>query len=193
MPVRDALRRLATDELVEVSPRSSTRVTHISPERVQEMAEIRSCLEALAARLAVSHLTPRDIAQLKRFQQRLDLAAVQDRPEEWHRWNQEFHLFIFRKCGNGLLRRMAQDLFEQNFRHFTGRVVTQAGFRQRRSKEHQRILRAILRRDADATAAAWGDHVRQSEKEVVEYLRFLMSQTPASNDGKPPGRRSGRI
>ena len=167
MPVRDALRRLATDELVEVSPRSSTRVTHISPEGVQEMAEIRSCVEALAARLAVSHLTPADIERLKRlpaetgFGRRSRIA-----PRSGISWNQEFHLLIFRKCGNSLLRRMAQDLWEQNLRHFTGRAVTQAGFRQRRSKEHRRILRAILRRDPEATEAAWRDHVHQSEMEV---------------------------
>jgi DNA-binding GntR family transcriptional regulator len=183
MPVRDALRRLATDELVDVAPRSSTRVTQISLERVQEVIEVRCCLEALAARLAVAQLTPSDVERLKRFQKRLDLAAVQDRPEEWHRWNQEFHLLILRKCGNTLLQRMTQDLLERSFRHSTGRAVTQAGFRDRRSKEHRRILRAILRRDPDATEAAWRDHLLQSGIETVDYLRTL-TPSATTTDGK---------
>jgi DNA-binding GntR family transcriptional regulator len=193
MPVRDALRRLATDELVEVSPRSSTRVTQVSPEGVQEMSEVRSCVESRAAALAVAHLTPADNERLKSCLKKLEDAASQDRPEEWIKWNRQFHLLMYGKCGNTLLRRMAQDLWERNLRQFTGRAVTQAGFRRRRSKEHRRILRAILRRDPEATEAAWRHHVYQSGMESAEYLRRLMSQTPASNDGKPPGRRSGRI
>ncbi len=192
MPVRDALRRLATDELVDVAPRSSTRVMQISLERVQEMFEVRSCLEALAARLAVAHLTSADIEGLKRFQKRLDVAASQDRPEEWHHWNQEVHLLIFRKCGNSLLQRMAQDLWERNFRHFTGRAVTQAGFRQRRSTEHRRIFRAMLRRDPDATEAAWRNHVRQAEVEAVEYLRSLTFKASASRNKTGPAHLARR-
>lgn len=192
MPVRDALRRLAADELVDVTPRSSTRVTQISPERVQEMAEIRSCLEALAARLAVSHLTRADIQRLKRMLEKLEWAASRDRPEEWHHWNQEVHLLIFRKCGNSLLQRMAQDLWERNFQLFTGRAVTQAGFRQRRSPEHRRIFRAILRRDPDATEAAWRNHVRQAEMEAVEYLRSLTPKASESRSETRPARSSRR-
>ncbi|MBI4574463.1 MAG: GntR family transcriptional regulator [candidate division NC10 bacterium] len=193
MPVRDALRRLATDELVDVAPRSSTRVARVSPERVKEMFEVRSGLEALAARLAVPHLTAADIAYLEKLPEKLDCAAAANRAEEWHRLNQELHLLIFRKCGNSLLQRMTQDLWERNLRHFTGRAVTQAKFRRRRSKEHRRIVSGLMRRDPDEVEAAWRDHVWQSGIETVEYLRTLAPKAAAASAEKPPRRLARRV
>lgn len=192
MPVRDAVRRLATEELVEVAPRSSTRVARVSPERVKEIFEVRSRLEALAARLAVQHLGPAELASLEKLPRKLDRAAAANRAEDWHRLNEELHLLIFRKCGNSLLRRLTQDLWERNFRHFTGRAATQAKFRLRRSKEHRRIVDALMRRDPDEVEAAWRDHVWQSGIETEEYLRSLAAKTVARDDGKRAG-ASGRV
>ena len=174
MPVRDALRRLATEELVEVAPRSSTRVAQISLDTIREMFEVRTYLEPLAGRLAVAHLTSADLERLQRYQDKLEKATSQHHPEEWHRWNQEFHLFIFRKCGNHLLRRMTESLWNRNFRHLTGRVVTQADFRERRAKEHRQMLQAFRRRDADAVEAAYRRHMVQSGIATMQFLRTLV-------------------
>jgi DNA-binding GntR family transcriptional regulator len=193
MPVRDALQRLATEEWVEVAPRSSTRVAQISPERVQELNEARSRIEALAARLAIPHLTPEDLTYLKKMPDKLDRAAAAGHVEEWYGLNQELHLLIFQRCGNSLVRRMAQDLWDKNFRHFTGRVVRQAKFRQRRSKEHRRIVSALIRRDPDGAEAAWRDHVWRSGIETVEYLRSLTLKAEAANDGEQLRRLSRRV
>jgi DNA-binding GntR family transcriptional regulator len=108
MPVREALLRLSVDEWVEVAPRSSTRVTNVSLERVREICEMRNSLESRAARLAVARMSPTDIERLKRWLKKMDAAAAANRPEEWHRWNQEFHAMIFGKCDNSLLERIAQ-------------------------------------------------------------------------------------
>ena len=173
MPVRDALQRLASEELVEIRPRSSTRVAQISPETIQELYLLRRHLEPLAARLAFPHLTRVDIRRLKGLLQKLEVAARKDDPEEWHRWNQEFHFLIFRRSGNLQLERVAQSLWDRQFLHFAARAVTQAKFRDRRAIEHRRIVQAIAKGDADATEAAWRDHLVQSEAEAVEHLRQL--------------------
>ena len=192
MPVRDALQRLAAEELVEVAPRSSTRVARLSPERVRETFEIRSRLEAFAARLSVPHLTASDLTFLKKLPEKLDAAAAANHAEEWARLNQELHLLVFRKCGNSLLHRMTQDLWERNLRHFTGRAATQARFRRRRSEEHRRIVSALLRRDPDEVETAWRDHVWQSGIETVEFLGSLATRAGGSGNDDRGGRLSGR-
>ncbi len=186
MPVRDALRRLATEELVEVSPRSSTRVAQISLDTIREMFEVRTYLEPLAGRLAAAHFTAADLDRLERFQGNLERATSQHHPEEWHRWNQEFHLFIFRKCGNQLLRRMAETLWNRNFRHLTGRVVTQADFRERRAKEHRQIIRAFRRRDADAVEVAYRHHMVESGVATMQFLRTLVPKGTAPRPRRQP-------
>jgi len=179
MPVRDALRRLASEELVEIHPRSSTRVAQISPDTIQELYLIRRHLEPLAARLAVSRMTRADIRRLKTLLQKLEGAARDDDPEEWHRWNQEFHFLIFRRSGNAQLERVAQSLWDRQFLHFAARAVTQSKFRDRRAVEHRTIVRAIMKGDADTTEEAWRDHLAQSETEAVEHLRQLMPRIAA--------------
>ena len=173
MPVREALLRLALEELVEVSPRSSTRVTRISLERVREICEMRNYLEPLAARLAVPHLTPTDLTRIRTWLTKMDAAAAADRPEEWHRWNQELHALMFRKCGNSFLTRVAQEMWERNFRHFTAGAVAKPGFRTRRGVEHRRILKALEQGDPDAAEAAWRIHTTCSGIETLEYLHGL--------------------
>lgn len=173
MPVREALLRLALEELIEVAPRSSTRVTSISLDRVREICEMRNYLEPLAARLAIPHLTPTDIKRIRQWLKRMDVAAAKNRPEDWHRWNQELHALMFRKCGNSFLERVAQDMWERNFRHFTAGAVAKPGFRTRRGMEHRRILKAIEKGDPEATEEAWRDHTTQSGIETLEYLHTL--------------------
>ena len=84
MPVHDAIRRLEAEELVEVTPRSSTRVSLVSPEAVREITEVRSRLEALAARLAVPNLRSADVRRLRELLRRMREAAIRNDPEAWH-------------------------------------------------------------------------------------------------------------
>ncbi len=191
MPVREALLRLALEELVEVSPRSSTRVARISLDRVREICEMRNYLEPLAARLAVPHLTPTDLGRIRSWLRKMDAAAAADRPEEWHRWNQELHALMFRKCGNSFLTRVAQEMWEKNFRHFTAGAVAKPGFRSRRGVEHRRILKAIEKGDPEGTEAAWRTHTTQSGIETLQYLRALSAE--AMEPHRARGRRRDRV
>ncbi len=64
-PVREAMRRLAQDELVELLPRRGIRVKQLSRNDAIEIYEIRSELEALAARRAATKMTAQDIKALE--------------------------------------------------------------------------------------------------------------------------------
>ena len=179
MPVRDAIRRLEAEELVEVTPRSSTRVSLVSPEAVREIAEVRSRLEALAARLAVPNLRSADIRRLRELLRTMQEAAGRNDPEAWHQANAEFHRVVIHQSGNRLLTRMTDGLWDRSIRHFSARVLSQAHFRRLRHREHQRILQAIVRRDADEVEHVWRDHVYQSGLETVAYLRSVAMSSAA--------------
>ena len=173
MPVRDAIRRLEAEELVEVTPRSSTRVSLVSPEAVREIAEVRSRLEALAARQAVANLRAADIRRLRELLRAMQGAATRNDPEAWHQGNAEFHRVVVHQSGNRLLIRMIDGLWDRSIRHFSARVLSQAHFRRLRHREHQRIVQAIVSRDADEVEHVWRDHVYQSGLETVDYLRSV--------------------
>jgi DNA-binding GntR family transcriptional regulator len=187
MPVRDAIRRLEAEELVEVTPRSSTRVSLVSPEAVREIAEVRSRLEALAARLAVPNLRAADIRRLRELLRTMQGAATRNDPEAWHQANAEFHRVVIHQSGNRLLIRMTDGLWDRSIRHFSARVLSQAHFRRLRHKEHQRIVQAIVNRDPDEVEQVWREHVYQSGLETVDYLRALAMSTV------PPATRRGLV
>lgn len=192
MPVRDAIRRLEAEELVEVTPRSSTRVSLVSPEAVREIAEVRSRLEALAARLAVPNLTTADIKRLRELLRIMQGAATRSDPEAWHQGNAEFHRVVVHRSGNRLLTRMIDGLWDRSIRHFSARVLSQAHFRRLRHQEHQRIMQAIVNRDPDDLEQIWREHVYQSGLETVDYLRSVALGTVAVRRPSPRATTSGR-
>jgi DNA-binding GntR family transcriptional regulator len=177
MPVRDAIRRLEHEDLVEVTPRSATRVSLVSPDAVREIAEVRSRLEALAARLAVPNLTSADVKRLRELLRAMQGAATRNDPEAWHQGNAEFHRVVIHRSGSRLLTRMTDGLWDRSIRHFSARVLSQAHFRRLRHKEHQRIVQAIVNRDPDEVEHRWREHVYQSGLETVDYLRSLAMNT----------------
>lgn len=180
MPVRDAIRRLEAEELVEVTPRSSTRVSLVSPDAVREIAEVRSRLEALAARLAVPNLTSADVKRLRELLRTMQGAAARNDPEAWHLANAEFHRVVIHRSGNRLLTRMTDGLWDRSIRHFSARVLSQAHFRRLRHQEHQRIVQAIVSRDPDEVEHVWRDHVYRSGLETVDYLRAVALSAAAA-------------
>lgn len=188
MPVRDAIRRLEAEELVEVTPRSSTRVSMVSPDAVREIAEVRSRLEALAARLALPNLTSADVKRLRELLRTMHGAATRNDPEAWHQGNAEFHRVVIHRSGNRLLTRMTDGLWDRSIRHFSARVLSQAQFRRVRHQEHQRILQAIVNRDPDEVEQVWRDHVYRSGLETVDYLRSVAMSAVAFAVRRPvPG------
>jgi len=80
-PVREALRVLESEGLVEISPRRGASVTSVSEEEAQEIVEVRAALEGLCARLAARRCTPAMKAEIKEVLDRGErAAAVNDAP-----------------------------------------------------------------------------------------------------------------
>ena len=72
MPVREALRQLASEGLVVIRPNRGVAVTQLTPEDVLEIFEMRAALEGLAARLARPHLDEAAFQDLEHILQRMD-------------------------------------------------------------------------------------------------------------------------
>ncbi|MBT2710636.1 GntR family transcriptional regulator [Pseudomonas sp. ISL-84] len=76
-PVREALKRLEDEGLVESTPGSSTRVTPLNDEEASHAFTVAAVLHALGTRLAVPQLTERDFEQLETANEELEIALKQ--------------------------------------------------------------------------------------------------------------------
>lgn len=112
-PVREALRALAADGLVEVVRNRGARVRSWTDEQIAEMYLLRALLEGHGARLASLNAAPEDIERLRRVQEELE-ATLRDRPEGYldrvADLNAEFHGLVLAMANSPLLSGFVETL-----------------------------------------------------------------------------------
>ena len=151
IPVREALRMLERDGLVETAPYRGARVTTLTAKEVEETYFIRSHLESIATGLAAERITGAELADLDRLMDRMRAAVdAQDGPR-FSDLNLEFHRTIVASCGNDMLRELTMDIWRRHsgFQRVFRMVPERLGISQR---EHEGIMSAL--RDHDAERAS---------------------------------------
>ncbi len=170
MPVREALRDLEAEGLVTSFPHRGTMVTKLSADELQDIYDIRVTLEEMATRLAVPHLTEATLAELTSLVEQL--ADHQGHVATQVKLNHEFHLTLYAASGRSHLcelNRMLR-LRTQHYLHLFTVEVESENFSQTQG-EHQAILEACERGDAEQAAAIMRHHVAQVGDALVRYAR----------------------
>jgi DNA-binding GntR family transcriptional regulator len=174
-PVREALRRLAVEGLVDFTPRQGATVARISLQSARELFEYRMILEPAAIRL-VTPLVAGDArlrAKFSAFDRQLTRWRSQppsaERTRKFYQFTEEFDETIASATPNTLLSRGILDL-----RPHTVRLRTLAHAAPERMEvslvEHQRMCRALLDGDPDAAAAACREHLTQTVHTIFDAL-----------------------
>ncbi|MBS1158469.1 MAG: GntR family transcriptional regulator [Proteobacteria bacterium] len=109
-PLREALKVLASEGLVELKPRRGCYVTEISRQDLDDIFPLIALLEGRCAAEAVNRAKASDIATLKAIHERLEAAAREGRIDAFFEANQEFHRQIQELSGNRWLLTVIQDL-----------------------------------------------------------------------------------
>jgi len=178
-PLREALRRLEEQQLVERNPYRGMRVTELSPGKVGELYEIREELEALACRRAADRMTPGEIEALKVAlnQERKairDLALGRRPGQPSVLGTLSLHALIARISDNRELTKILDSAIWRLLRADYWRRVRQHPEALRAShQEHIAIVRALVERDGDLTALIMRRHIRNTmrrrdEPQVVD-------------------------
>ena len=145
MPVREALKRLEDEGLVETVPSLETRVAPVRPEQAAQAFPVIAALHALAARLGVPALTDDDVAEMERLDgERAAALAARDVVAAIAA-DDAFHGVVLRRSGNLELARALARLMPHVRRldvlHFS--ALADADF----ESDHDAILAACRRRD----------------------------------------------
>jgi DNA-binding GntR family transcriptional regulator len=156
-PVREALRRLEHDKLLETGDRG-LRVRQPSPDEVVQVYDARILLEGAAAEQAARMRGAADLALLDGLLAR-DLALEDPSPQLRTDTNLEFHQAVWRATHNPVLIDLLQRL-NVHLIHTPTTTLATPGRWQQALAEHRRLVTAI--RDGDATSAAETarDHMR---------------------------------
>ncbi|MEU5031041.1 GntR family transcriptional regulator [Streptomyces milbemycinicus] len=189
-PVREAIRRLAAEGLVDFVPGEVARVATISLGGVRALFEIRMLLEPRAAALVATSgaadervLAPFHelLARLDEFEESFRLldAAGQTRGyQNFYGLAERYDQAVIDACRNPYLARTIRDLRSQTVRL---RHLSHSGPRRMLTslEEHRAMLKAIAHGDAQAAESASRHHLAQTLQALIDSL--------ASGEGAAPG------
>jgi DNA-binding GntR family transcriptional regulator len=163
-PVREALRRLESEGMLEPRGGRGTVVREILREEVDCVFEIREALESLAARRASRHMNARDYAELERLVERM--RAHVDDADEMERLDTTFHDRILAHADGVRLKRMLGDL-RAEILPWRAIALAVAERRAGTVDEHAAMLVAMKARDEPAIAAATSRHIANTHAAVI--------------------------
>jgi DNA-binding GntR family transcriptional regulator len=163
-PVREAIRNLIRDGLVEVIPRSKTRVCMLSEADVNEIFDLRVALESLAARLSADRIPEKQRQQLNHLHSLAEAALKHDDSRPALEFDRDMHRTILENCGNARLISMMNTIndFVTLFRNLNARTPAHRGFNYR----HREIMRALMREDGPAAAKAIEEHILMAKEQT---------------------------
>lgn len=172
-PIREALVRLADDRLVEIVPQLGTFVSHISESAVADAQFIREALECAAIRLAAERAGRDDIAALDGIVSRQrEVSAVPDF-DRFFVLDEEFHGALVTLSGRGVAWSLAQRA-NGHLDRVRRLSLPQPRYLTEMVAEHELIVDALRRADADAAELALRHHLRM----VLSGLAAIRDEHP---------------
>ncbi|WP_076997514.1 GntR family transcriptional regulator [Variovorax sp. KK3] len=173
-PVLQALRLLKKDGLIEDAPGRGVQVAQLDPAWVGQVYEVRSALDALAARLAAKARHAIDPALIERGRiaaEGSDLKAIIDA-------DLAFHNAVYDASGNPLIAESA-NRYWMHLRRVMGAVHRTAKRRATIWDEHQAIADAIAQGDAERAVRLSDQHISRARTNVVAQLGELLGSQKA--------------
>ena len=146
-PVREALRQLEQEGLVEIYPNRGAYVKGITYKDVEDIFRIRARLEGLCAEMAVSSITQEQLDKLEEIILLSKFYEEKKDMEHLLKMDSQFHEILFESCGSKMLEHQLKD-----YHQYVQKARLHSLKRQERAKkstqEHEGILLAIKEKDA---------------------------------------------
>jgi len=166
-PVREALRILQAEGLVQLDPHRGVQIFEPTPEDLTDIYDIRGVLEVLAIAGAVSRIDNGTFTKLGEMIDAMD--SVQD-PSEWLKLNRAFHFTIYEASGRTRLLELISNL-EILSSGYVRMIVPSTLDSGRARVQHQLILDACQAGDVDGAQQATRDHLHSTVEAILERTR----------------------
>lgn len=183
-PVREALRRLEVEGLVEVLPHRGARVPDWTPEDLEEIYDLRMLLESAAARRAATRVAAADVDRMDELCRLMEAAVEPGAGQDLDRvaeLNAEFHDIVRAAASSGRLVSMLNAVVQLPLVMRTFHRYSPADLA--RSSAHHRELAAALR----ARDGTWAESVMRAHVLAAKAVLLRAARTP--DDRNDPGNR----
>jgi DNA-binding GntR family transcriptional regulator len=164
--VREALRLLADEGVVQIAPRRGAIVASLSPEEVEEIVELRIALESLLLERAIPRLGEEDFAAAEKIIRRLDKTRTMN---DQLTLNIEFHGCLYAKAGRP--RALAlYDRLRLSFEPYLRLLWARSDYKSHSQTDHRKILALCKERNAKSAQSVLAEHITKTGKEILQLL-----------------------
>ncbi len=166
-PVREAFRQLELEGLIRIVPNKGAYVTGITAKDVKDIYMIRSKLEGLAARWAVSHISEDQMSEMEENIYLTEFHASKGHLDQIATLDNRFHEILYEACGSKMLEHQLREYHEyvQKVRRKTlsenKRSLASTG-------EHKLIMEAIKSGDENQAEKMANKHIENAYKNMVK-------------------------
>jgi DNA-binding GntR family transcriptional regulator len=169
-PIREAIRLLELEGLVETTAKKGAAVLGISKKDVEDIFAIRQLIEGLAGRWAALHLAPEETKELQKIFDLMEFYALKNDVEELTELDNKFHHIIYEASGSKILKLTLSNLHEyvQMARLESLKIHDRLPHT---LEEHRAILDAFLARDPEAAEKALAFHAKMAYSNIIDHAQ----------------------
>jgi DNA-binding GntR family transcriptional regulator len=167
MPIREALRQLEAQALIDFFPHRGAVVTEVSAGDAADHYAIRAAIEPAALRLSVPHLTSDDLTRATALVEEMDAEAGQSRLGEL---NRRFHLTLYSRAGRPRLLALVDQHLNAADRYLRFHLAA-LGRQHLSQEEHRALIDACTLRNADAACAILATHIQAADRNLQAFLK----------------------
>jgi DNA-binding GntR family transcriptional regulator len=167
IPIREALRTLEGEGLIQFHPNYGALVAAVTEGEIRDIYETRAALEAVTALRSIANVGPAVIARMKAA---LNEMKKTSDPERWVRLNDEFHLVLYQVGGRPRLLSMIAMTRNLVAACIRTSVMSREN-RQIFDGQHAAILRAVEKRDSADLRKQLREHLARSCDLIIESLK----------------------
>jgi DNA-binding GntR family transcriptional regulator len=165
-PLREAVRRLAAEGLVDITHNRGARVKRLDHTEVLSLYEVREVMEGLAARLAAERASTAERKAIKASFDEMAKALAANNVRGYIALNSSFHSLIMKAAGNAPLEaaitRLQTPVLRLQFESMMTEDVVQESF-----EEHREIVDAIVGKNPDKAERLMRHHIRRSRELIA--------------------------
>lgn len=170
-PIREALRMLEIENLVDLIPRRGAQVKDMSERDIKNVLEIRKVLEELAAKLAAENITSKQIEELKEAHRDFVEAFERGDSTEVLEADTKFHEIIFNATCNEKLVQIISNISIQIYRYRIAYLKLLKSIAVP-NEQHIALISAFEKRDSEKAQEIIKEHIAEQAMEILRSIGY---------------------
>ena len=177
IPIREALSRLESEELVTHVGQTGFTVSQISKEDLRSLVETRILIESLALELSIKNFSNKweeelvlAFHRLHRTDRVVEINGLRTINRNWIKYHDSFHLTLINNSGLPWLNKFCSELLDHSTKYGVFITVEYPNFPRKSAKEHKDLYDCVLAKDSESSKNLLKQHYHTSIEHILKFL-----------------------